>query len=77
VFPGSPGRAWKEKDQPNLLKDEDVLRIANKHSVTAGQVLIRYQIDKGDHECVLLSGIGQLAQISKISKHHPIIDRVL
>ena len=44
---GSPGRTWKKEDQLSLLHDEDVLKIAQKHSVSAGQVLIRYQVDKG------------------------------
>ena len=29
------------------MQDEDVQKIAEKHGVSAGQVLIRYQIDKG------------------------------
>ncbi|KAL5264802.1 hypothetical protein ACHWQZ_G005762 [Mnemiopsis leidyi] len=45
---GSPGRTWMDKDQPSLLEDEDVLKIAQKHGVSAGQVLIRYQVDKGN-----------------------------
>ena len=47
MYPGSPGRSWKKADQLNLLQDEDVLKIAQKHDVSAGQVLIRYQVDKG------------------------------
>ena len=45
--PGAPGRTWKKEDQLDLLDDKDVLKIAQKHGVTAGQVLIRYQVDKG------------------------------
>ncbi|XP_063677031.1 uncharacterized protein LOC134813272 [Bolinopsis microptera] len=45
---GAPGRSWKKEDQLDLLNDEDVLKIALKHDVTAGQVLIRYQVDKGN-----------------------------
>jgi len=45
---GNPGSAFRREDQVDLLHDEDVLKIAQKHSVSAGQVLIRYQVDKGN-----------------------------
>ena len=52
-----------EKDQPSLLKDEDVLKIAQKHGVSAGQILIRYQVEKGrDHSRLIF-------MISKVIIH--------
>ena len=47
MFPGAPGRWWRKEEELSLLQDEDVLKIAQKHDVSAGQVLIRYQVDKG------------------------------
>lgn len=45
---GNPGSCFRREDQVNLLQDEDVKKIAEKHSVTVGQVLIRYQVEKGN-----------------------------
>ena len=47
TLPGAPGRWWRKEEELSLLEDEDVLKIAQKHKVSAGQVLIRYQVEKG------------------------------
>ena len=48
---GNPGSVFRKEEQVNLLQEEDVLKIAQKHGVTAGQTLIRYQVDKGNINC--------------------------
>ena len=48
---GNPGSVFRREEQVDLLHDEDVLKIAEKHGKSAGQVLIRYQIDKGRKMC--------------------------
>jgi len=45
---GNPGSVFRKEDQVDLLHEEEVLKIGQKHGVTAGQVLIRYQVDKGN-----------------------------
>jgi len=45
---GNPGSVFKREDQVDLFHDEDVKSIAAKHGATVGQVLIRYQVDKGN-----------------------------
>ena len=44
---GNPGSAFRHKKQVDLLQDEDLVQIAEKHNVSPGQILVRYQIDKG------------------------------
>ncbi|KAL5264803.1 hypothetical protein ACHWQZ_G005763 [Mnemiopsis leidyi] len=45
---GNPGSAFRHKKQVDLLQDEDLVQIAERHNVSPGQVLVRYQIDKGN-----------------------------
>ncbi|BET02905.1 reductase [Nesidiocoris tenuis] len=44
---GSPDRPFANPDDPVLLEQPVVVGIAKKHGKTPGQVLIRYQIDRG------------------------------
>ena len=44
---GNPGSMFNNSETPNILQDPTVLDIAAAHEVSAGQVLIRYQLDKG------------------------------
>ncbi|KAL0808357.1 hypothetical protein ABMA28_012840 [Loxostege sticticalis] len=45
---GSPDRPWARCDEPVLLEDPKVLAIAKRLEKTPAQVLIRYQIDRGN-----------------------------
>jgi len=45
---GNPGSEYRHKKQADLREDEDLVAIAEKHGVSTGQVMIRYQIDKGN-----------------------------
>jgi len=45
---GNPGSKFRRPEQKNLFEDEVVKGIAEAHNVTPGQVLIRYQVDKGN-----------------------------
>jgi len=45
---GNPGSMFANSETPNILRDPTVLEIAAVHGVSAGQVLIRYQLDKGN-----------------------------
>lgn len=45
---GNPGSNFRREDQVSLLQDDDILKIAEAHSKTPAQILIRYQVDKGN-----------------------------
>lgn len=45
---GSPGRPWATPEDRFVLKEPKLLEIAAKHKKSAGQVLIRYQIQIGN-----------------------------
>ncbi|XP_053670545.1 aldo-keto reductase family 1 member B1-like [Anopheles nili] len=44
---GSPARPWVKQDDPVLMQDPVVLKLASKHAKTPAQILIRYQHQLG------------------------------
>jgi len=44
---GSPSRPWATKDDPQLLQDPRLLKIAEKYKKSPAQVLLRFQIERG------------------------------
>lgn len=45
---GSPDRPWAKPDDPQLLDDVKLRQIANKYNKTPVQVVLRYQVQRGN-----------------------------
>ena len=44
---GSPDRPWRRSDEPVLLENSKLAEIAQKYNKTVGQILIRFQVERG------------------------------
>ena len=44
---GSPKRPWAESDEPNLLEDPVLMKIAEEHEKTTAQIILKWQLERG------------------------------
>lgn len=44
---GSPDRPWAQPGEPSLLEEPAIVEIAKKHNKSAGQILIKWQAQRG------------------------------
>ncbi|XP_044756784.1 aldo-keto reductase family 1 member B1-like [Coccinella septempunctata] len=44
---GSPDRPWAKPEDPQLLKDPKLIKLAEKHNKTPAQIILRYQVQRG------------------------------
>jgi len=59
---GNPGRPWKSSTEPSLLNNPVIKTVADKHKVTAGQVLMAWGLDRGYGVLVKTVNKGRLSE---------------
>lgn len=65
---GSQDRPWASPDEPQLLDDANLRRIASKYNKTPAQVVLKYQTQRGN------IAIVRSATLSKIEEYINIFD---